>query len=44
MKHINDNLHKLLIGNYTLRQTETKLDEFLLNLKDTYLLVYQRNE
>ena len=44
MKHINDNLHKLLIGNYTLRQTETKLDEFLLNLKDTYLLVYQRNK
>ena len=44
MKHINDNLHKLLIGNYTLNQTEYKLDEFLVNLKDTYLLMYQRNK
>ena len=44
MNHINDNLHKLLIGNYSLKQTEIKLDEFLLNLKDTYLLVYQKNK
>ena len=44
MSHINDNLHKLLIGNYSLKQTEIKLDEFLLNLKDTYLLVYQKNK
>ena len=44
MKHINDNLHKLLIGNYTLNQTEYKLDEFLVNLKDKYLLMYQRNK
>ena len=43
-KHINDNLHKLLIGNYTLNQTEYKLDEFLVNLKDKYLLMYQRNK
>ena len=44
MNHINDNLHKLLIGNYSLKQTEIKVDEFLLNLKDTYLLVYQKNK
>ena len=37
MKHINSNLHNLLISNYTLKQTENKLDEFLLDLKDTYL-------
>ena len=44
MKCINDNLHKLIIGNYTLNQTETKLEEFLINLKDTYLIVYQKNK
>ena len=44
MKCINDNLHKLIIGNYTLKQTETKLEEFLINLKDTYLIVYQKNK
>jgi hypothetical protein len=38
MKHINSNLHNLLISNYNLKQTENKLDEFLLDLKDTYLL------
>ena len=44
MKCINDNLHKLIIGNYTLNQTETKLEEFLINLKDTYLIIYQKNK
>ena len=44
MQYINDNLHKLMIGNYSLKQTENKLDEILLNLKDTYLLVYQKNK
>ena len=44
MKYINDHLNKLMTGNYTLKQTENKLDEFLLNLKDTYLLIYQKNK
>ena len=44
MKYINDNLHKLLIGNYSLKQTETNLEEFLLNLKDKYLIIYQKNK
>ena len=41
---INDNLHKLMIGKFTLKQTETKLEEFLLNLKDNYLIIYQKNK
>ena len=44
MKHINSNLHNLLISNYTLKQTENKLEEFLLDLKDTYLLILQKNK
>ena len=41
---INDNLHKIMIGQFTLKQAETKLEEFLLNLKDTYLIIYQKNK
>ena len=44
MKYINDNLHTLMIGNFTLKQTETYLEEFLLNLKDKYLILYQKNK
>ena len=44
MKYINDNLHTLMIGNFTLKQTEKYLEEFLLNLKDKYLILYQKNK
>ena len=44
MEYINSNLHNFLISNYSLKQTENKLDEFLLNLKETYLLIYQKNK
>ena len=44
MKYINDNLHTLMIGNFSLKQTETYLEEFLLNLKDKYLILYQKNK
>jgi hypothetical protein len=40
-KHIGDNLQKLIVGNYSLKQTERKLEEFLVNLKDKYMIVYQ---
>ena len=43
-KHISDNLQKLIVGNYTLKQTERKLEEFLINLKDNYMLIYQKNK
>ena len=43
-KHIGDNLQKLIVGNYSLKQTERKLEEFLVNLKDKYMIVYQKNK
>ena len=43
-KHIADNLQKLIVGNYTLKQTERKLEEFLVNLKDNYMIMYQKNK
>ena len=43
-KHIGDNLQKLIVGNYSLKQTERKLEEFLVNLKDKYIIVYQKNK
>ena len=43
-KHIGDNLKKLIVGNYSLKQTERKLEEFLVNLKDKYMIVYQKNK
>ena len=43
-KHISDNLQKIIIGNYTLKQSERKLEEFLINLRDNYMIIYQKNK
>ena len=43
-KHISDNLQKLIVGNYTLKQSERKFEEFLINLKDNYMIIYQKNK
>ena len=43
-KHISDNLQKLIVGNYTLKQSERKFEEFMINLKDNYMIIYQKNK
>ena len=43
-KHISENLQKLIVSNYTLKQSERKLEEFLVNLKDNYMIIYQKNK
>ena len=43
-KNISENLQKLIVGNYTLKQSERKLEEFLINLKDNYMIIYQKNK
>ena len=43
-KHISDNLQKIIVGNYTLKQSERKLEEFLINLRDNYMIIYQKNK
>ncbi len=44
IKHISDNLKKLMVENYTLKHSERKFEEFLSNLKDNYMIIYQKHK